>query len=165
MKDVIAKRASTTFLKAVILVIALAVIALCVFALPHMWTNMPGGLPGFDPIIYLALVGVTASTVPFFLALYQAMRLLGRIDKNDAFSRTSLDALRAIKFAAVAMSALYALALPLAYVFAELDDAPGLILISTAVAAAPLTVATFAAVLQKLVQNAIDLKTEHDLTV
>jgi len=63
------------------------------------------------------------------------------------------------------MTLLYATALPLAFFVAEIQDAPGLIVMSDAFASAPLVVATFAAVLQKLVQNALDMKMEHDLTI
>ena len=48
---------------------------------------------------------------------------------------------------------------------AELDDAPGLGVIALAFVCMPLVIATFAAVLEKLLQNAIDIKSENDLTV
>jgi Protein of unknown function (DUF3036). len=51
------------------------------------------------------------------------------------------------------------------YVWAQRDDAPGLVVIGMFCAGAPLVVAVFAAVLQRLFKEAIAIKTENDLTV
>lgn len=158
------KRVSTFFLKAVIILIGAAVLTMCAFLFPWLWVEL-GRLPQFAHVIYPGLIGFYLTLVPFLCALYQAFKLLHYIDKNNAFSELSVDSLRYIKFSAIAMSVLYWTCMPLVFVLAELDDAPGAILIGAAVACAPLIVATFAAVLQKLVQNAIDLKVENDLTI
>ena len=165
--NVIPKRASTLLLKTVLVLIGLAVLALAVFGFPDMWASIPKEWPAvlFTAAVYPGLIGIFLTVFPFWFALFQAFKLLQYIDTNNAFSDHSIRALKRIKYAAVCMSALYMIAMPLAYVVAELDDAPGLILMSFAFACAPLVVATFAAVLQKLVQNALDLKTENDLTV
>lgn len=60
---------------------------------------------------------------------------------------------------------IYVLGLPLFYLLAERDDAPGVILIGMAVIFAAMVIAVFAAVLQKLLKEAIDIKSENDLTV
>ena len=159
------KHVSTHFLKAVIILIGLGALALCVFAIPSAWTGAPQEWPQITSVLYPGLIGIAATIVPFLYALYQALKLLWYIDKNEAFSDASVQALKLIKYCAVAMSALYAMALPLVFVVAQLDDAPGLVLFGTAFACAPLVVATFAAVLQKLVQSAVEMKSEHDLTV
>ena len=57
------------------------------------------------------------------------------------------------------------LVLPLFYLFAEIDDAPGVIFIGLVVPFASMVIAVFAAVLQRLLQEAIDIKSENDLTV
>lgn len=165
MKVVPIKRVSTLFLKAVLVVFGLIAAAICIFALPNIWNGAPLEWPGLTETLYLGLTGVYLTIIPFIFALYQAFKLLQYIDKNAAFSEPSIAALRNIKFSAVAMTILYALALPLAFVVADNDDAPGLILFATAFAGSPLIIATFAAVLQKLVQNAVDMKAENDLTV
>ena len=164
MTDVVIKRVSTLFLKAVILLIGAGVAVLCAYGFPGMFRELRDEpLPAV--VIYVGLFGFYATAIPFFGALSRAFALLRLIDANEAFSEASVRALKAIKHCAVAMSALYATALPLAYGFAEQDDAPGLILLSTAVACAPLIVATFAAVLEKLIRSAVEMKAEHDFTV
>lgn len=161
------KRASTFFLKTVLIVIAIGMCVFAYFAYPSIWTGVPAEWPAITEtsVVYPGLMAIFLTAVPFLFALFQAFRLLQYIDKNLAFSQSSINALRNIKFAAVTMTVLYAAAMPLMFLIAEVDDAPGLILIYGAFTCAPLVVATFAAVLQKLVQNAIDLKTENDLTI
>ncbi len=54
---------------------------------------------------------------------------------------------------------------PLLFPIAEADDAPGLLLIGFAIAWGPIVVSIFAAVLEKLLQSALEIKSENDLTV
>jgi hypothetical protein len=63
------------------------------------------------------------------------------------------------------MSGLYVIALPFVYIIAEVDDAPGLAVIGMVMIFAPMVIAVFAAVLQRLLQEAIDIKSENDLIV
>ncbi|SFF04543.1 Protein of unknown function [Paenibacillus algorifonticola] len=56
-------------------------------------------------------------------------------------------------------------AMPLFYLLAEKDDAPGIIVIGMVMIFASMVIAVFAAVLQKLLKEAIDIKSENDLTV
>lgn len=55
--------------------------------------------------------------------------------------------------------------LPFVFLVAQLDDAPGLVIVGMVPVFASMVVAVFAAVLQKLLKNAIDIKSENDLTV
>ncbi|KYD16710.1 hypothetical protein B4119_0276 [Parageobacillus caldoxylosilyticus] len=48
---------------------------------------------------------------------------------------------------------------------AEVDDAPGIILIGMVIIFGCMVVAVFASILQKLLKNAIDIKSENDLTI
>lgn len=51
------------------------------------------------------------------------------------------------------------------YLFADKDDAPGVIVIGLVIIFASIVIGVFAAVLQKLLKEAIDIKLENDLTV
>ena len=106
-----------------------------------------------------------AAAIPFYFALYQAFKLLNYIDRNDAFSDLSVNALKKIKNCAISISAIFVLGLPLFYLIAEVDDAPGIILMGLILIFASMVIAVFAAVLQKLLKEAIDIKSENDLIV
>jgi ABC-type uncharacterized transport system permease subunit len=111
------------------------------------------------------IIGLTVSLIPFCIAIFQSFKLLNFIEKNQAFSGSSVKALHIIKYCAAAISIIYTAILPVVYIIAEGDDAPGLILIGLAFSFAPMAVAVFVAVLEKLFQNAVQIKSENDLTV
>ncbi|WP_262481798.1 DUF2975 domain-containing protein [Bacillus sp. CH30_1T] len=153
----------TLFLKIAVFLIGTPVLALCVFGLPWLAKDAAGSELAY--LIYGILVVMYVSAIPFFVALYQAIRLLSYIDKNNAFSELSVKSLKNIKYCATTISIVYVAGMPLFYLMGEKDDAPGVILIGMMFVFAPLVIAVFAAVLQKLLKNAIDIKSENDLTV
>ena len=114
---------------------------------------------------YLVLIDLYATAIPFYFALYQAFKLLSYIDKNKAFSDLSVKALKNIKYCAITISILYVAGMPLFFLMADKDDAPGIIVLGLVIIFASIVIAVFAAVLQKLLKDAIDIKSENDLTV
>lgn len=156
---------STVFLRIVIVIVGLAVLSLCVFAFPQIGEGWTAEFPEEPKSGYWVMASLFAAAVPFFLALYFGLKLLSYIDLNKAFSEDSVRVLQRIVYCAVAMSIALMTYMPAAYHFAEIDDAPGVIIFAFAFACGPLVVAVFAAVLKKLLQNAIDFKNENDLTV
>ena len=159
------KQASTLFLKATLFVMGGLVLAFCIFAVPAISSGVGVEWPELAYLKYPILIAGYLTAIPFFIALYQAFKLLSYVDKNTAFSVASVKALKYIKYCGIAMSILYFAGMPILFQIADADDAPGLVLIGLALATAPLVVAVFAAVLQKLLQNAIDIKSENELTV
>lgn len=158
-KDVLAHKGSTIFLRVSVLGLGLMVLALCVFALPAGIRSDSTGY--YRNILY----GMYVTVIPFFIALHYTLKLLGYIDRNKAFSTASVTALKYIKYCALATAGMYTAALPYFYYAADQDDAPGVVLIGMLLVFAPLVIAVFAAVLQKLLHNAMIIKSENDLTV
>ena|SRR3989338_3915086 len=159
------KRVSTNFLRFIIFFIGMGVLALCIFALPAMWKGGSEEFPMASRAIFLIMIGLYATAVPFFIALWQALKLLRSIDQNTAFSEVSVKALKNIKYCAISIAILYMGGVPLLFPIADADDAPGLLVMGMVIACAPIVVAVFAAILQRLLQDAIDIKSENDLTV
>jgi predicted small secreted protein len=157
------KQVSTLFLKIAVILIGIPILALCIFGLSWLANNPVN--PDYAHILYPILIGMCVSVIPFFVALYQAFKLLIYIDKNQAFSELSVKALKNIKFCAMTISGLYVVIMPFVYLVADLDDAPGLIIIGMVPIFASMVIAVFAAVLQRLLQEAIDIKSENDLIV
>jgi hypothetical protein len=153
------KKGSTLFLKGVIYAIGLGVLVMCIYVFPKIIGEFQIG--GYDPI----LIGMYLPAIPFFIALYQSLKLLGYIDSNNAFSTLSAQALRRIKYCGITISALYIIGMPFIFNVADKDDAPGVVAIALIIIFASFVIATFAGVLQKLLENVIALKSENDLTV
>ena len=155
------KPRSTLFLKGVIVLIGMVVLGVCLFALPPLIKSELTG--DFDyGFIFL---GLYVTAIPFFFALYQAIKLLGYIDKNNAFSELSVKALKNIKYSAITISVLFAAGMPYIFYVADRDDAPGLAALGFVIIFASIVIATFAAVLQKILKDALDIKSENDLVV
>lgn len=152
------KKGSTIFLRIIILLIGIAVSAFCIVALPVVIKSENSE---FIPIF----ITIYLSAIAFFYALYQTWKLLGLIDTNKAFSDMSVNSIKNIKYGAALFGGLYGLCSPYIYYLAEIDDAPGMLAVTIILIGGAIVVSTFAAVLQKLIQRGLDLKSENDLTV
>ncbi|HDR3523378.1 DUF2975 domain-containing protein [Bacillus pacificus] len=158
------KQGSTLFLKTAVILMGIPVLAMCIFLVPKIGNFAAELYPDIAYIKYLVFINLYATAIPYYFALYQTFKLLNYIDKNNAFSELSVKALKNIKYSALAISVLYVLGMPLFYLVAERDDAPGII-IGMIMIFASMVIAVFAAVLQRLLKDAIDIKSENDLTV
>jgi len=141
------------FLKLAVFLLGIPVLAICIFLVPEIANFAAELYPDMSYIKYLVLIDLYAAAIPFYFALYQAFKLLSHIDKNKAFSESSIRALNNIKYCAIAISSIYVVGMPLFYLMAEMDDAPGIILIGMVLVFAPIVIAVFASVLQKLFRN------------
>ncbi|WP_041580418.1 DUF2975 domain-containing protein [Bacillus sp. 1NLA3E] len=157
------KRGSTLFLRMAVFLIGTPVLALGIYGL--FWLAKNPANPDYAHILYPIVIGMCLSVFPFFVALYQAFKLLGYIDNNQAFSELSVKALKNIKFCAMTISGLYVVIEPFVFLVADLDDAPGLVIVGMVPIFASMVIAVFAAVLQRLLKEAIDIKSENDLIV
>jgi len=155
---------STIFLKLAVILLGIPVLALCIFWLPSLLMKTGELKPAYASFRYV-LIGVFISAIPYLFALYQALKLLSYIDKNKAFSELSIKALMYIKYCANTISIIYVVLMPLVFLLADADDAPGLVGIPLIFIFASIVVAVFAAVLQRLLQDAIDIKSDNDLTI
>ena|SRR3989344_1059738 len=152
------KQGSTLLLRIVIYLIGLAVLGICIII---AGVSISGNAGMYLPVVLIA--GVAA--IPFLYALYQGVLLLRYIDKNTAFSELSVKAIKNIKYCAFTISVLYAAAMPYIIYVADKDDAPGAVMLGLVFIFAPLVTCVFAAVLEKLLKKALDIKSENDLTV
>ena len=157
------KQGSTLFLKLAIIVIGSPVLVLCILGLYWLISNPSN--PQYAYILYPIIIGIYVSAIPFYIALYNAFRLLTYIDKSKAFSQSSVKALNNIKYCAITINALYTLLMPFVYILADKDDAPGAIIIGMLPIFASMVISVFAAVLQRLLQEAINIKSENDFTI
>jgi hypothetical protein len=158
------KKSSTLFLKIVLILIAVVVFAGLIWfpQTEGRATNLDLISIYTDPFIIYIYIG----SIPFFVGLYQAFKLLNYIDRNKAFSQGAVNTLKNMKFASLALIVFIVLALLYIHLNAHGDDDPaGPTAIGIVVSFAVAVIATAAGVFQKLLQNAVDIKSENDLTV
>jgi hypothetical protein len=137
----------TTVLRATVIISAAAVALICAFALPSLGSGLGGFFPAFVHFRYLVLAGLYAAALCFFAALFHFWVLLNGIDREGALS---VKRLKAIRRCSVAFGILYfVFAMPVVFLGAELDDAPGLVLAGASLEIFPFGAAAVASVLER----------------
>ena len=157
------KRGSTTFLKVIIFLIGIAVLAVCIFLLPEAAKRDAIERPG-DYSLYPLLVCAYGICITFSVALYQVFKLLTYIEKNNAFSELSLQSLKVIKKCAFTVIFFILLAIVYLRVHAQFtgDDAAGPISLSLMGILATSIIAAIVDALQKPLKNVPDFKSKND---
>jgi hypothetical protein len=158
------KNVSTIILRLAIFVAGAIVLAICGVA---AWQAIKVN-PSSDYFIlsYVLLAGTCLAAVPCYIALYQSYKLLGYIDAGSVFSDLSVKALNIIMRSAFIEFLICTLGgLPFFYVVADKEDAPGLVVVGMAIAGVAFVIFVFASVLNRLLQDAIAMKSENDLTI
>lgn len=160
------KRSSILFLQVVIVLMGVAALALL------LWEPQVEGVNKnrtnfeiyfHDPFLALVYTG----SIPFFIALYQAIRALGQVGRNNVFSPEVVRALRIIKYCALAIIGFVVVEEIWILVMSGRDeDNPGApIFLGLLIVLPSIVVAATAGMFERIVQNAVELKSENDLTV
>lgn len=159
------KKSSTIFLQAVLVALGAGALALL------LWEPWLEGVNAHattlaeiyfdDPFLALVYTG----SIPFFIALYQAFRVLGYIRQDRVFSEPAVRALRTVKYCALAVIGFVAAEEIFIMLNHGNDDAAGGIAMGLFIALGSVIAAAAAALLERLLRNAVDMKAENDLTV
>lgn len=162
-EDLRMKQHKITLLKITIFIIGLTILSLCIFLLPNLARDAAVINPEYAYLKKPVLIGLYLTAIPFFLALYQALKILNYIKGKDAFTDLSVISLGYIRNCAIAIIVLYVFGMILLTVLNALH--PGIALMGVVIIFASLVIAVFSAILQELLRSAIELKSENDLTV
>jgi hypothetical protein len=157
------KRGSTIFLQAVIVLIGIGALAVMLWE-PHV-EGRNAHATVFE--IYFKdpfLAYVYIASIPFFVALYQAFKVLGYVGHNNIFSQPAVKALRTIKYCAIAIIGFVAGA-EVFIMLSNSDDRPGGVFMGILITFGSIVIATAAAMFERILQNAVEIKSENDLVV
>ena len=159
------KRGSTIFLQIVIVLLGIGVLAALLWEPQLEGRNVNATQfetyfqDPFLAYIYLAFV-------PFFIGLYQAFRLLGYARRDEVFSDRSVRAFRIIKYCAITTALFIVGAEAYIFIFVRgTDDVAGGVMMGVFIIFVSAVIATAAAVFERILQHAVDIKSENDLTV
>ena len=158
------KRGSTVFLQAVVVLIGIVTLVLMI-RLPlteGRAVNLDLVSIYTDPLI---LYGYAAS-IAFFVALYKAFRLLGYVGQNRVFTSEAVGTLRSIKYCAILLGILIVGAgIYISLTHPKEDDPAGFFALCIVTTFIAIVVATAAAIFEKVLQRAVDMKSENELTI
>lgn len=157
------KRRSTLFLQGVIGLIGIGALTLLLWE-PHLeGRNAHATLSEIyfkDPFLAYAYI----ASIPFFVALYQAFKVLGYAGQNKVFSPAAVQALRTIKYCAIAIIGFVALG-EIFIMLSNSDDRAGGFFMGILITFGSIVIAAAAAMFERILQNAVDIKSENELTV
>ena len=157
------KRSSTIFLQTVIVLIGVGGLAVMLWE-PHIeGRNAHATLFEIyfkDPFLAYAYI----ASIPFFVALYQAFKVLAYVRQNKTFSQATVKALRTIKYCALAIIGFVAVGV-IFLMLGDKEDRPAGVFMRILITFVSMVIATAAAVFERILQNAVDIKSENDLTV
>jgi hypothetical protein len=159
------KRSSTIFLQVVIVLIGIGALAFMLWEPQIEGRNANATL--FE--IYFKdsfLAYAYIASIPFFVALYQAFKVLGYAGQNKIFTQEAVKALRTIKVCAIAIIGFVAVSVVfMPFSDPDDDDGPQGVVMRILFTFGSIVVATAAAMFERILQNAVDIKSENDLTV
>lgn len=160
------KRGSTIFLQLVIVLIGIGALAFMIIEPRLEGRNANATLFEIyfnDPFLAYAYI----ASIAFFAALYQAFKLLGYIGQNKIFSQAAVNALRIIKYCAMILLAFIVGAEGYINIVVRKveEDIAGGVMMGLIMIFVSAVVATAAVVFEKLLQSAVDIKSENDLIV
>ena len=158
------KKSSTIFLQVVVVLIGIMALATMIrFPLTE---GRAANLDLFSIYSNPFIIYGYIVSIAFFVALYQAFKLLGYIGQNKVFSLSSVKALRTIKYCAIVLGILIVIAGIYIRIFhAKGDDPTGFIAVCIVTTFISIVIATATAVFERTLQSAVDIKSENDLTV
>jgi len=157
------KKSSTVFLQVVVLLIGIGALALLLWE-PHIeGRNVHATLFQIyfeDPFLAYAYI----ASIPFFVALYQAFKVLGYVAQNKVFSQAAVEALRTIKYCAMSIIGFVVVG-EIFIMLSNSDDRSGGVFMGILITFGSIVIATAAAMFGRILENAVDIKSENDLTV
>ena len=157
------KKSSTIFLQAVIVLIGIGALALLLWE-PHIeGVNAHAAFfeVYLDPFIALVYVG----SIPFFMALYQAFKVLTFVGQDKTFSQAAVNALRSIKYCAITIIGFVAVEELFIILNHGSDDPAGGVFMGVLITFGSIVIAVAAAMFEQILQNAVNIRSENDVTV
>ena len=158
------KGSSTIFLQVVVVLIGIGALAVMLWE-PHIEGRNAHATSLFqiyfkDPFLAYAYIG----SIPFFVALYQAFKVLGYVRQNKTFSQATVKAVGTIKYCAIAIIGFVAVG-EIFIMLGNSDDRAGGVFMGILITFGSIVIAIAAAMFERILQSAVDMKSENDLTV
>ena len=155
--------------RALVWMMAIAVLLVLLVLLPEIAREELAENPESRLLALPYLIAAWVLAAPVFVALYQTHKLIGYVDNDQIISARSLRALRNIKWCTLAFGALIIGGVILVTYSAKSvdpqEDATAFFGIGFMLLLVTSIVAASTAILQRLVEGAITIKSENDQTV
>ncbi|MFD2381636.1 DUF2975 domain-containing protein [Paenibacillus xanthanilyticus] len=143
----------------------MAALVVCVVFLPAVAARDAAAHPDTAYLQYPFLAGCYALAVPFLIALVQTYQLLSYAERKRMFSAKAVRALKGIQYSAMLICAVIAAAVLSIMLFIRNEDITPFITLGVVGTFISIVIATFAALLIRVLKDILALKFENDLTI
>ena len=153
------KKGSTIFLQIVTILFGIGVLALMLWEPRLEGRNVHATLFEVyfkDPFLAFVYVG----SIPFFVGLYQAFKVLGYVRQDKIFSQAAVNALRTIQYCALLTAGAIVAVDSYIFIMARYsnDDPAGALMLGFVATFCSIIVAALASVFEKVLQSAVGVK-------
>ncbi|MEN9912878.1 MAG: hypothetical protein RLY66_286 [Candidatus Parcubacteria bacterium] len=151
------KKSSTIFLQIVTVLIGIGALVLLLWEPQLEGRNINATLFEIyfkDPFLVL----VYAGSIPFFIAVYQAFKVLGYVRQDKVFSQMAVKALRTIKYCALTIIGFVLVEEIFIMLNHGNDDAAGGIFMGVLITFGSVVVIAASAMFEQILQNVVDTK-------
>ena len=158
------KRSSTIILQIVIVTLGIGALAIMLWEPQIEGRNVHATLFEIyfkDPFLAYAYI----ASISFFVALCQAFKVLGYVGQNKTFSQATVKAVWTIKYCARSLVGFVVAAEVYLFVVRPGDDIAGGVFMGLLMIFVFGVIAIAATMFERLLQNAVDIKSENDLVV
>lgn len=161
-KEVVQLKTKAIFFKGVIILFATIISFLTFLIGIEVFTSGETSKSFTIPLFFTSILLTDLFAFSALFYLYQMVSLIGN---EQAFSNQILPLAKKLNQRMVGMAVTFCGILPFVYRVAELDDAPGLIIVGLMIVSIPFSLVVFGKIVEELFKQAVYLKRDQDLTI
>ena len=105
------------------------------------------------------------ASIPFFVALFQAFKVVGYARQNRVLSPAAIKALRAIQYCGITIMGFVAAGEIFILVYGDKEDRPAGVFMGILITIGAIVIATMAAMCERIFKNAMEIKSRNAPTV
>lgn len=147
---------------------AAGVFTFCTILVPEIGREEKAANPNAGPF-WPFLLNTWVLSIPIFIALYESLKILAHVDQNTTFTKLTIRSVQKIKMCAVIFgSMIIASGMTILIIGQKMDpseDFAPIVTITFIFTFMASVVATFANVIEKVLKEALDMKSENELTI
>ena len=155
MVNYIKEHTKTFCLKIALVLIFIPIVLITCFATPSLYVEAVENNEINHYFVLAFVVLMILVLLPCAVAIFQTLKLFTNIEKGVYYSEKSMKSFRVIQYSGVVAAGLFAAMLPSVFYFAEMDDAPGLVLLGLIFVFGGCAIAVFASVMRDLVMEKV----------
>ncbi|MDT8337267.1 MAG: DUF2975 domain-containing protein [Candidatus Izemoplasmatales bacterium] len=147
------KNYQVLFLKILIGMAIIPVLFLVLYKFPSLFIEGFSSGSEYVPYLFGSMISVCIMSVPYAISLVHTFKLLILLEKKEFVSQNSEKSLTIIKKMAFIVAIIFLVDMPFIYIIADMDDAPGLIMIGLFLMIFALAIGVFANLIKKFISE------------